>query len=69
METTELMEIISRGEDSKHQFKANVTNEISLAQEMVAKNSLVENWNPIPCCAYDFWILLSQKVDYLNNTG
>jgi len=36
METTELMEIISRGEDSKHQFKANVTNEISLAQEMVA---------------------------------
>jgi len=36
METTELMEIIGRGEDSKHQFKANVTNEISLAQEMVA---------------------------------
>ncbi|MFH1139783.1 MAG: RNA-binding domain-containing protein [Pseudomonadota bacterium] len=36
METTELIEIISRDEDSKHQFKANVTNETSLAQEMVA---------------------------------
>ena len=36
METTELLEIISRGEDSKHQFKANVTNATSLAQEMVA---------------------------------
>ncbi|MFA6011747.1 MAG: RNA-binding domain-containing protein [Desulfobacteraceae bacterium] len=36
METPELLEIISRDEDSKHQFKANVTNEISLAQELVA---------------------------------
>jgi len=36
METTELIEIIGRDEDSRHQFKANVTNEISLAQEMVA---------------------------------
>jgi len=36
METTELLEIIGRDEDSKHQFKANVTNDISLAQEMVA---------------------------------
>ncbi len=36
METTELIEIIGRDEDSKHQFKANVTNETSLAQEMVA---------------------------------
>jgi len=36
MEITELLEIISRGEDSKHQFKSNVTNVISLAQEMVA---------------------------------
>lgn len=36
METTELLEIISRGEDSKHQFKGGVTNVISLAQEMVA---------------------------------
>jgi len=36
MEISELLEIIRRGEDSKHQFKANVTNEISLAQEMVA---------------------------------
>jgi len=36
METTELLEIIARDEDSKHQFKANMTNEISLAQEMLA---------------------------------
>ena len=36
METTELIEIIGRDEDSKHQFKANVTNETSLAQGMVA---------------------------------
>lgn len=36
METSELIEIISRDEDSQHQFKANVTNETSLAQEMVA---------------------------------
>ena len=36
METTELLEIIGRDEDSKHQFKSNVTNEISLSQEMVA---------------------------------
>jgi len=36
METTELLEIISRDEDSTNQFKANVTNQTSLAQEMVA---------------------------------
>ena len=36
MEITELLEIISRGEDTKHQLKGNVTNVISLAQEMVA---------------------------------
>ena len=36
METAELLEIIGRDEDSKHQFKANITNETSLAQEMVA---------------------------------
>ena len=36
MEITELLEIISRGEDSKHQFKRDITNAISLAQEMVA---------------------------------
>lgn len=41
MEITELIAIIARDEDSKHQFKADVTNEISLAQEMVAfSNSL-----------------------------
>jgi ATP-dependent DNA helicase RecG len=36
MKTSELLEIIARDEDSKHQFKANVTNETSLAQEMIA---------------------------------
>lgn len=36
MEVTELLEIISRGEDSKHQFKRDVASAISLAQEMVA---------------------------------
>lgn len=36
MEITELLEIISRGEDSKHQFKRNVSNATSLAGEMVA---------------------------------
>ncbi len=36
METSELLEIIARDEDSRHQLKADVTNEISLAQEMIA---------------------------------
>lgn len=36
METTELIEILARDEDSRHQFKANVTNEASLASEIVA---------------------------------
>jgi len=36
METADLLEIIGRNEDSGYQFKANVTNETSLAQEMVA---------------------------------
>lgn len=36
METAQLLEIISRDEDSRHQFKADVTNETSLGQEMVA---------------------------------
>jgi ATP-dependent DNA helicase RecG len=36
METSELLEHIARGEDGKHQFKANVTNVDSLAAEMVA---------------------------------
>jgi len=36
METTELLDIISRGEDGKHQFKANITNVNSLAAEFVA---------------------------------
>lgn len=36
METAELLEIVSRDEDSRHQFKANLTNETSLGQEMVA---------------------------------
>jgi len=36
METTELIDIINRGEDSKHQFKENFTNVNSLAAEIVA---------------------------------
>ena len=36
METTELIEIIGRDEDGKHQFKLNVTNETPLGQEMIA---------------------------------
>ncbi|AEB08602.1 RNA-binding domain-containing protein [Desulfobacca acetoxidans] len=36
METTELLEIIARGEDGKHQFKANFTNVNSLAGELAA---------------------------------
>ena len=36
METSELLEIIARDEDSMHQLKANVTNETSTGQEMVA---------------------------------
>jgi len=36
VETTELLEILGRDEDSKHQFKANVTNGLSLAREIVA---------------------------------
>ncbi len=36
METTELLAIIARGEDGKHQFKANLTNQNALAAEMVA---------------------------------
>ncbi len=36
METSELLEIVSRGEDSKHQFKVNITNEQSWVEELVA---------------------------------
>lgn len=36
METTELIEILSRGEDSRHQFKLDFTNPASLAAEIVA---------------------------------
>lgn len=36
METTELLEIIGRGEDSRHQFKVDVTNANSLGSEIVA---------------------------------
>lgn len=36
METSELLEIIARGEDSKHQFKANYHNAAGLGTEMVA---------------------------------
>ena len=36
METTELLEIALRGEDSKHQFKVEATNASALAQEIAA---------------------------------
>jgi ATP-dependent DNA helicase RecG len=36
MEMIEIMETIKRGEDSRHQFKQNITNADSLAAEMVA---------------------------------
>ena len=36
METVELLEIVARGEDSRHQFKDDVTNAASLAGEIVA---------------------------------
>jgi ATP-dependent DNA helicase RecG len=36
MEVFELLEIIARGEDGKHQFKTNITNPDALAAEMVA---------------------------------
>ena len=36
MELTELLAVIACNEDSRHQFKADVTNETSLAQEFVA---------------------------------
>ena len=36
METTELLEIVARGEDSRHQFKEDVTNATALAAEIVA---------------------------------
>jgi ATP-dependent DNA helicase RecG len=39
METEELLRIIANGEDSKHQFKANVTRSESIAQELIAFNN------------------------------
>lgn len=36
MEASELLKIIDRDEDSRHQFKTNITNEVSAGQEMVA---------------------------------
>jgi ATP-dependent DNA helicase RecG len=36
MDTSELIEIINRGEDSRHQFKADFTNALGLATELVA---------------------------------
>ena len=36
MDLKELLAVVARNEDSRHQFKANMTNAISIAQEMVA---------------------------------
>lgn len=40
MEISELLRIISRGEDSKNQFKADFTNAVSLAAEIVAFSNM-----------------------------
>lgn len=40
MEAAELLRIVSRGEDSKNQFKANFTNTASLAAEIVAFSNM-----------------------------
>jgi len=36
METVEIMQILAQGEDSQHQFKENINNNDSLAQELIA---------------------------------
>ena len=36
MDTFEILDIISKGESSKVQFKENIRNELSIAQEMIA---------------------------------
>jgi len=41
METTELIDFLSRGEDSRHQFKENFTNADALAAEIVAFSNTV----------------------------
>jgi len=41
MNNTELLQIIARDEDSSHQFKADVTNELSVAQEMIAFSNTI----------------------------
>jgi len=41
METTELIDCLSRGEDSRHQFKENFTNADALAAEVVAFSNTV----------------------------
>jgi len=40
MKPSELMGIIAKDEDSKHQFKENVNNETSLVQEMIVVSML-----------------------------
>ena len=47
METTELLGIATRGEDSRHQFKEDVTNTNSLAAEMAALFLGVTNYGTI----------------------
>lgn len=41
IDNTELLQIIARDEDSSHQFKADVTNELSIAQEMIAFSNTI----------------------------
>ncbi|MEJ2754833.1 MAG: ATP-binding protein, partial [Gammaproteobacteria bacterium] len=41
METTELIDILSQGEDSRHQFKADITNVDALAAEIVSFSNTI----------------------------
>ena len=44
MERAELLEIIARGEDSKHQFKTDASNALGLGSEMVAFSNAAGGW-------------------------
>ncbi len=50
METTELLEIIARDEDGRHQFKANFTNVDDVATEMVAFSNSGGGWLIVGVC-------------------
>ncbi len=41
METVEIMQVLARGEDSRNQFKKNVTNIAALANEIIAFSNIL----------------------------